>query len=112
MGNLDRIYKYQRIENHKNLDISQVYLPIDSGQWKREKALTLKQIGDILQVFISDGIFDENVISVDSNNISPNRPPKGLSKTVKTYISVDEDYLYVWIPNKNMWKRTRLLDWD
>lgn len=109
----DRIYKYQRIENLNEIQPDNTFIPVDNGEWKKKKALSIKQIGDTIQIVVEDDIRKKNVQSLQPTNIEKENstPPHTIRHVEMTYISVDENYLYIWVPTLSKWKRIPLSDW-
>ena len=107
--------RYYRLrELNINEESNDVYVPVDSKKWRGHKSMTIEKLGDMLQVKVNDNLEGMNVTSVlssDQEN-NPTVPPNGLPNMQKTYISVDENYLYVWIPSLKKWKRTLLSNWQ
>ena len=107
----DRIYRFYRAKTEE-LDHNTI-IPVDNTRWKATRGLTLELLGEKLQVVINEGLLDDrNVSSVAFNNQDqfPEVPP-GVKKE-RAHLSVDENYLYVWIDSKKKWKRAPLADWD
>ena len=109
---MERFYKGQHINTKEEL--LDCVVPLDSYTFKRPRVLTLEKLGGILMVDINDDIVQRNVTSVVPENQEgdPTVAPNGLPIIEKTFISVDENYLYVWIPSLEKWKRVLLSDWD
>ena len=107
-----RYYKLRNVD--KNDNINDIFLPADSKKWRNYKSLSLEKLGDMLQVKVNDDLSNRNVTSVISSDqeSNPTIRPNRLQNTQKTYISVDENYLYVWIPSLKKWKRTLLSNWE
>lgn len=110
-----RPYQYEKAKLEDVLEVKEsVFIPLDTGIWKRPRILTLEKVGEVLQIKINDSIIERNVTSVESSDQEehPTLPPNGIPVMEKTFISVDENYLYVWIPTLKKWKRTLLSSWD
>ena len=108
------------MDDRKSYDISSqenlnnVFVQVESKGWRRPQTLTLENLGGILNVKVSEQIFVErNVTSVEYVNQeeSPELPPNTFKVNTRTHIAVDDNYLYVWIPSLNRWKRTLLGTW-
>jgi hypothetical protein len=65
--------------------------------------LKIKVNTDIL---ITPSVFGE---AFTNQNILYNQPPENSSKLSGMHMSIDENYLYIWVGNR--WKRTPLSEW-
>jgi hypothetical protein len=113
---VERPHRLERITQLNNL--SDIFIEVDYPAWPRTCALTLEILNNTLQVkaneqYIDEKLRDQNVTSVEfiNQNIDPSLPPNTFPVNVKTHIAVDENYLYVWVPISNKWKRILLSDW-
>jgi hypothetical protein len=89
-------------------------IQLDSKNWKRPRALTLEVLAGVLNVKVSDEvIYERNVTSVEYVNQegNPEIPPNTFRVNTRTHIAVDDNYLYVWVPSLNRWKRLILSSW-
>lgn len=109
-----RPYQYEKTNINSIINFqNDVYVTLDNGSWKRPKIITLEKIGEILKINVNDNILERNVSCIkfsDQEDI-PDMMPNRNYIVEKTFISVDENYLYVWIPSLKKWKRTLLCDW-
>ena len=108
----ERFYKNEKAERPN--EIVDALLLIDSGKWKRPRTLTIEKLEETLNVRLNEGLEDKNVTSVSYSDQEdhPDVLPNGIPIIEKTFISVDENYLYVWIPQLKKWKRTLLSNWE
>ncbi len=108
----ERLYKGHR-RVLKNLEISKTFILADSADFKKPSTISIEKIGEALQLKIDDDIFKKNVSAVEPLNLGINSElsPLDLPISEKIHISVDENYLYVWIQKLGKWKRILLSDW-
>lgn len=106
----ERFHKENKIElvNPENS-----FVPIDSNEWRKAGVISVERIGKILQIQLDEDVVKRNVTSVEFSNQNeiPELPPDSLPINTKTHISVDENYLYVWVPQSSRWKRIPLSIW-
>ena len=108
----DRFSKYEK--EIPNLDIGTTYLLIDADYWKKPRSISIQNLGGSLNIKINeDLIADRNVTAVEYNNQdeSPELPPNSFKVSTKAHLAIDKDYLYIWIPALNKWKRIILSEW-
>lgn len=106
----NRFYKENKVES-ANPNTS--FLPVDSNEWRKSGIISIEKLGKILQISIDEDILKRNVTAVkfsEQNEIAE-LPPESLPVDPKTHISVDENYLYVWVPQSKRWKRIPLSIW-
>ena len=110
MMNDKRPYQYELNPPSSKIDLQNVYVPIDSGAWKRPRAITVENLAGYLTVEVAD---DLNVSAVEYVNQadSPETPPNTFRVNTRAHIAIDDNYLYVWIPSQNRWKRSLLAEW-
>ena len=103
----NRIYKENRIES---LTPENSFLPVDSNEWRKAGIISVERLGKILQIQLDEEIFKRNVTAVTFSHQDEitELPPESLLVDSKTHISVDENYLYVWVPQSKRWKRIPL----
>jgi hypothetical protein len=106
---MDRFYKEGVFSG--NLSNDKVFIPIDSVDWKKPYVLSIENLGKILQIKIDKDPISINITAVDGQDLVPNTSPESLPISSKTYLSVDENYLYVWVPQVGRWKRLPLADY-
>lgn len=117
----ERFYKEQQIvdPNSELINLEDIFLPLDSGAWKRPRVISLENLDGALKIVVNNEIIrtekieyktDDNILSIpfSDQNINITTPPNPDASIVKTVISVDENYLYVWVPQVKKWKRIPL----
>jgi hypothetical protein len=95
--------------------LGDIFFSIESKNWRRPRTLTLQNLGGALSVQISEEVLAErNVTSVEYVNqeSNPDLPPNTFRVNTRTHIAVDDNYIYVWVPSLNRWKRALLSIWD
>ncbi|MFW6310997.1 MAG: hypothetical protein ACOC1K_02055 [Nanoarchaeota archaeon] len=109
---MERFYRTRDVDD--NLSFEDTYIPVDSKGWRTIRSISLDRLGNSLQLKFNENLFDRNItsIKIDKQEENPSLPPKGSSYVERTYISVDDNYLYIWIPNLKRWKRIMLSSWD
>lgn len=112
MKSSERIYKNQRVVT--NLDPSKTFVLVDSADFRKPVTISLEKIGDSLQLRIDDDLEWRNISVVEPEGLEekPGSNPDKLPISTKTHISVDENYLYVWVPQSEKWKRIPLSEWS
>jgi len=108
----ERFYKgYRQVSSDLNLERTVVL--VDSTDFKKPSTISLEMIGDALQLKLDEDITSKNISAVEYLELDskPTSNPGTLPISPKTHISVDENYLYVWIPKLGKWKRIPLSDW-
>ena len=111
MNKEERFYKKKTIID---FNPSNTFVKVDSQEFNRPVTLSLEKIGEILKV---KSVIDLSYINVSSVKFSgqdktPAIPPNTLPISSRTHISVDENYLYVWVPQSSLWKRIILSEWS
>lgn len=111
MSSNDRLYKKPRLS--ENLDPSKTFVLVDSTDFIKPVTISIETIGKALQLRIDQNSEWKNISAVLPEELGrkPDTNPEKLSISPKTHISVDENYLYVWVPQSQKWKRTPLSDW-
>lgn len=106
--------KKKREIGNLELDLENTFIDINSRIWKNPRTLSLENLGGVLSIKVNENIKGKNVSSIQfvDQNKQPNANPNKYKTIEKTYISVDDNYLYVWIPNLNKWKRILLSNWE
>lgn len=107
----DRPYQY---EIHTGpIDLGSVFVPLDTKNWKRPRILSVENLGGVLNIKISEELNERNVTSVEfvNQNEEPELPPNTFKINTRTHIAIDENYMYVWVPSQNRWKRSILSVW-
>lgn len=110
----NRIYKYQYVKDLSEITKEDTYILLDRGNWKKERSLSLSQLQDTIEINLENNIREKNVTSIKPLDIeqAPLKSPQIHSNLQSTYISVDENYLYVWIPQLQRWKRILMSEWN
>ena len=105
-----RPYQFEKFPPNVDLDLASVYVPLDSNGWKRQRIITLENLSGYISVKVHD---DLNVSAVEYVNQadSPETPPNTFRVNTRAHIAIDDNYLYVWIPSQNRWKRSLLAEW-
>ena len=107
----NRLYKGYKVVD--GLDITKSFVLVDSASFKKPCTISLEKIGKAIEIKINEDIANKNVYSLEfsEQESNPQLPPNTLPLSTKTHISVDENYLYVWIPQSSRWKRILLSEW-
>ncbi len=108
-----RPYQYEKTNIDEHIDPTTTYVPVDSGNWKRPRILTIKNFSGLLEIKFNNELLQRNVTAVDYVNQgeNPELPPDTFQVNTRTHIAVDDNYIYVWIPSQSRWKRTILCEW-
>lgn len=108
---MDRFYKEDK--NAPEINKDKTFIQIDSGDWRKPYILSIERLGETLQIKLDRDLSNFNVTSVkfDNQNFVPERSPESLPITNKSHLAVDENYLYIWVPQSNRWKRVPLSIW-
>jgi hypothetical protein len=106
----NRFYKENKVES---ANPGNSFLPIDSNEWRKAGIISVEKLGNLLQIQIDADTFKRNVTAVTFSHQDEiaELPPEALPVDPKTHISVDENYLYVWVPQSKRWKRIPLSVW-
>ena len=108
----ERFYKGQETEEENNF--LNCFLPIDNGSRKRPRIISVINLGNSIKLQLENEKFaDRNVSSLQfqKQDIEVDAMPEPSCLVEKSYIAISENYLYVWIPSLNRWKRTILSSW-
>jgi len=112
----DRSYRLERADS--SIDLKNTFVEIDNEQCPRPVSLSLENLNNILQIkvnedFINKKLENKNLSCIEfiNQDTSPYTNPFNYNISQQTFLSVDENYLYVWIPTLKKWKRIPLLDW-
>lgn len=108
-----RPYQYEKATLGENINPKVTYIPIDSGNWKRPRILTIENFSGLLEIKFNEELLQRNVTSVDfvNQDVEPELPPNTFKVNTKTHIAIDDNYMYVWVPSKSRWKRIILSEW-
>ena len=85
------------------LDLEKTYVWIDPPGRPQSFRMPIIDFAMIMERVISDG----NVTSIKKETPMP--PPDVSSQVQPSYITMDDNFLYVWVNGK--WKRTPLSNW-
>jgi hypothetical protein len=109
----DRFHKENREISIGEILPDSAYLLIDSKTLRKPGILSIQKLGNILQIQIDEDTFKRNVTAVtfSKQDEIESLPPESLPVDSATHISVDENYLYVWVPQSKRWKRLPLSIW-
>ena len=108
--------KQKSYKNDKDLSFvnpSNTFIQVNSKDWIKPGILSIEKIGDILQIKMNEDLSHMNVTSVifEKQNEFPEIPPESIPIDTKTHLAVDSNYLYVWVPQDERWKRIPLSIW-
>ena len=106
----NRFYKENKIEE---ANPGNSFLPVDSNEWRKAGIISIERLGKILQIQLDEDVFKRNVTAVtfSKQDEIAELPPESLPVDPRTHISIDENYLYVWVPQSKRWKRLPLSIW-
>lgn len=96
-----------------DLDLDQIFVPLYARSWRQPQSISLRNFASKIEVEINEEALmklnPDFVTSVPVENFeeTPEAPPG--ATVLKSYIAIDENYLYVWVGNR--WKRTLLSEW-
>lgn len=89
------------------------FLLVDSNAFKRPNVITVETLGNVLKLKINENLDSKNVSTVQFmglyKDVSAN--PNKMPISPQLHLSVDENYLYVWVPQIGRWKRMLLSSW-
>ena len=109
--------RFYRGDNINSADPAKTFVQIDIELFRKPYIISLENIGNSLKLKFNNDINkfinERNVISVEYVDQAFNKELMPLNTPIskKTYISIDENYIYVWIPKLEKWKRVLLSDW-
>jgi hypothetical protein len=108
---MDRFFKEDKEVPQSNLE--KTFIPVDCGDWRKPYILSLQKLGDRLQIKIEEDLKSLNVTSlkIEDQEFVPTRSPESLPITDRSHLAVDENYLYIWVPQSERWKRIPLSIW-
>ena len=99
--------------NQLDFDIDNTFLLVDSNAFKRPNVITVETLGKVLKLKINVDLDSKNVSAVQykglDQDVSANPDKMPISPSL--HLSVDENYLYVWVPQIGRWKRMLLSSW-
>lgn len=112
--NVNRIYKYQHVKDISEIIPEDTYILVDKGNWKKERSISISQLKNSIGIDLENDIKEKNVTNIKPLDFEkdPQISPKSHHELQPTYISVDENYLYVWIPQIQKWKRILMSEWS
>ena len=88
-----------------NIDIEKSYLEIDGLGWRSPIHLSIHSIMDLMELELPPAP-NVKIVTFEDQDSSITRPPDTYSIDTSLHLSVDENFLYVWINNR--WKRLPL----
>ena len=105
----------------EGFDWDNTFVPLYGRGWRQPQSITLKNLASSIEISVNEEHFldkiDERANSIMENMVNsitvgdieekPTAPPG--TQLQKSYIAVDDNYLYVWVGNR--WKRTILSEW-
>ena len=99
---------------YEGVSFNNVHIDLSSPLWKKPKTLSLENLNGILNIKMNEDVKERNVTSIEYNNQRDNNKmvPEGVKVNERTYISNDENYLYIWVESLKKWKRIILSDWN
>ena len=110
MAKQERLYK-DKVVNEADPD--QTFIKIDSARFKRPMAISASDLSKILLSSINTDTASNSVSAVvfSGQDEDPSKPPEDIKISDVVNIAIDENYLYIWVPSANKWKRIMLGDW-
>jgi hypothetical protein len=97
----------KRIQNVEinSLDINKSYVEIDGVGWRNSSHISIKEIMESMQLDIP---LEANVkfVTFKNQDVSVNTTPDNFPIESNLQISMDENFLYVWVSGR--WKRVPL----
>jgi len=131
---MERILKYPNITDTNFINKDNIFIQIDSPNWRHPVKVPLSVLSNefsitnvykaidnqtlivdpsTLKVKINSSIFKNNVIyeplKENNNNYLP--IPNDSCES-RLFLRSDDNYLYVYVPSQQRWKRIKLTDWD
>ena len=100
----ERFYKNTKFSQ---VDLSKTFIPIDNENFRQSGIISLENINNCLNLKLND-----NITSIPYTNQNENPTLVPSKNIIKTYVSIDENYLYVWIDSLQKWKRILLTEWE
>ena len=95
------------------LNLDEIFIPLYARGWRQPQSISLSNFANKIEISVNEEALSKinpnSIASVPVSNIEiePKAPPG--TKLVKSYIAIDENYLYVWVGDR--WKRTLLAEW-
>jgi hypothetical protein len=87
------------------LDVDKTFLEVDSQGWREPQYIPLRSVLDAMDLTIPPAP-NVKLVTFEDQDISVNRPPNTYGLDHPLHLSVDENFLYVWINER--WKRVPL----
>lgn len=105
-----------RLNEIINPQLDNTFIEIHSSLWRSSSKISLENLKNSLSInpqTLQVEINSQSVVYENFNqyNVSYNLPPKNSSDFTGVTLSIDENYLYIWIRNQNRWKRIPLSEW-
>ena len=107
---LDRFFKEDKGAPDP-ISLDGTFIQIDNGSWRKPYIISVERLGNTIQLKIDEETLrTRNVTAVkySGQDLVPELSPESLPIDDKTHLSVDEHYLYVWVPQVLKWKRIPL----
>lgn len=91
--------------NLSDIDIFNTFLEVDSPTWREPKYISIRTVLDTMDLEIPE---EPNVklVTFKDQDTSVHTPPQTYPLDNDLHLSVDENFLYVWINER--WKRVPL----
>lgn len=108
-----RFYKDKQ-HQAEEVDIDTTMVQIDNQSFRQPKIISVAGMAHSLNVqFSKELVKDRNlsILEFDSQEIEPEESPNPEAIVQKTFMAIDENFLYVWIPSLKKWKRIPLSNW-
>jgi hypothetical protein len=108
---LDRFFKEDKGAPIFSLDGT--FIQADSPSWRKPYLISVERLGNVIQLKLDEDVLKRNVTAVkySDQDLVPNLSPESLPIDIRTHLAVDENYLYVWVPQVLRWKRMPLSIW-
>jgi len=96
----------KQVQNYINkIDINKSYFEVDGVGWRSPTHISIKSAMDLMELDIPPEA-NVKLVTFDDQDTSINRPPSTYSLSNNLHLSVDENFLYVWVNER--WKRIPL----
>jgi len=96
-------------KSNKNLEINDLdgtFIIIDNKKYKRPITVALSKLKDFFNINLSENY------KFKKQQTMPKLPPNAIDLEMPLKTALDGNYLYIWIDDKQIWKRILLSDWD
>jgi hypothetical protein len=111
----ERFYRNPQL---KAINPENTFINIDSEDFREPYTISVENLGNSIDIKLNSNLFkslnEKNVSAINYIGQSDNKTmyPNLGEYSQKTFISVDENYLYVWLEKSKKWKRVLLTDWE